>query len=150
LRGAVPIILATFPVLAGVEGAMTVFNTVFFVVVFNSLIPGATIRYLTRRLELESPETPAPLAALEINSTRLLSGELISFFISEPLAVCNMAVSHIPFPEHCSAVLLVRGEELIAPRGSTVLRPGDHVYVFCRPEDKPFIQFLFGRPQEHA
>lgn len=150
LRGAVPIILATYPVLMNVPGAMNVFNIVFFVVVFNSLIPGAMIRYLTRRLELESADVPAPLAALEINSTRLLNGELASFFISEPLAVCNVTISKIPFPDHCSAVLVVRGEELIAPRGSTVLRPGDHVYVFCRHEDKPFIQFLFGRPQEHG
>jgi potassium/hydrogen antiporter len=150
LRGAVPIILASFPVLMGVQGATKVLNIVFFVVVFNSLLPGAMIRFLTRRLEMESSEVPAPLAALEINSTRLLSGELASFFISEPLAVCNVAIARIPFPEHCSAVLVVRGEELIAPRGSTVLRPGDHVYVFCRPEDKPFIQFLFGRPQEHG
>lgn len=150
LRGAVPIILASFPVLMKVEGAMNVLNIVFFVVVFNSFVPGALIRFLTRRLEMESSEVPAPLAALEINSTRLLNGELASFFISEPLAVCNVTISKIPFPEHCSAVLVVRGEELIAPRGSTTLRPGDHVYVFCRSEDKPFIQFLFGRPQEHG
>ncbi|MEP0843443.1 MAG: potassium/proton antiporter, partial [Phycisphaerae bacterium] len=120
------------------------------VVVFNSFIPGATIRWLTRRLELEAPEVPAPLAALEINSTRLLNGELMSFFVAEPLAVCNARISQIPFPASSSAVLLVRGEELIAPRGSTVLRAGDHVYVFCRTEDKPFILFLFGRPQEHG
>jgi cell volume regulation protein A len=150
LRGAVPIILASFPVLMGVAGAMKVFNIVFFVAVFNSLVPGAMIRFLTRRLGMESSDVPAPLAALEINSTRLLNGELASFFITEPLAVCNVAVSRVPFPEHCSAVLVVRGEELIAPRGSTVFKPGDHVYVFCRPEDKPFIQFLFGRPQEHG
>jgi len=149
LRGAVPIVLATFPVLAGVDPQLKVFNTVFFVVVANSLIPGTTIRFLTRRLGLESPDSPTPLAALEINSTRLLSGELVSFFISELLAVCNVPISSVPFPERCSAVLVVRGEELIAPRGKTVLLPGDHVYVFCRPEDKPFIQFLFGRPQEH-
>lgn len=150
LRGAVPIILATFPVLAGVPGAMNVFNIVFFVVVCSSIIPGATLRWVTRRLGLEAPEVPSPVAALEINSTRLLNGELLSFFITEPLAVCNVPVNQIPFPPHCSAVLLVRGEELIAPRGSTVLRPGDHVYVFCRTEDKPFIQLIFGRPEEHT
>lgn len=150
LRGAVPIILATFPVLSKVPGDMKVFNLVFFVVVFNSIIPGASIRWLTRRLKLEAPDEPSPLAALEINSTRLLNGELLSFFVSDVLAVSNVAIARIPFPKEASAVLLVRGEELIAPRGSTVLRPGDHVYVFCRTEDKPFILFLFGRPQEHG
>ncbi len=150
LKGAVPIILSTFPVLTGVPGAERIFNLVFFVVVVNWIIPGATIRWVTRRLQLEAPETPNPLAALEIHSTRLLNGELMSFFVSEPLAVCHVPVGKIPFPPGSSAVLLVRGEQLIAPRGSTVLRPGDHVYVFCRPEDTPFVQFLFGRPQEHG
>lgn len=150
LKGAVPIILATFPVLAGVPEGMKVFNIVFFVVVCSALIPGATIRYFGRRLGLEAMEAPPPIAALEINSTRLLNGELMSFSISEPLAVCEVPLSKIPWPASSSAVLLVRGEELIAPRGSTVLHPGDHVYIFCRTEDRPFIQFLFGRPEEHA
>lgn len=148
LRGAVPIILAVFPVLAGVAGASRVFNIVFFVVVVSSLIPGATIRFVTRKLGLTAPEIPSPPAALEINSTRPLSGELISFYITEPLAVCNARISQIPFPPHSSAVLLVRGEDVLAPRGTTVLQPNDHIYVFCRSEDKPFLQFLFGRPQD--
>jgi cell volume regulation protein A len=45
-------------------------------------------------------------------------------------------------------VLIVRGDELLAPRGNTVLLPGDHVYVFCRPEDRPFVGLLFGRMEE--
>jgi len=148
LKGAVPIILATFPVLAGVPEGMKVFNIVFFVVVCSALVPGATIRYFARRLRLESPEAPPPVAALEINSTRLLNGELMSFAITEPLAICNVPISKVPWPPNSSAVLLVRREQLLAPRGSTVLQPGDHIYVFCRTEDVPFIQFLFGRPTE--
>lgn len=150
LKGAVPIILATFPVLAGVPEGMKVFNLVFFIVVCNAIIPGTTIRWLTRRWDMESQEAPPPVAALEINSTRLLNGELMSFTISEPLAVSNVPLSKIPWPQNSSAVLLVRGEELIAPRGSTVLLPGDHLYIFCRTEDRPFIQFLFGRAEEHV
>jgi potassium/hydrogen antiporter len=45
-------------------------------------------------------------------------------------------------------MLVVRGTELIAPRGATVLLPGDHVHVFCRREDRPFVELLFGRPSE--
>lgn len=148
LRGAVPIILATFPVVSGVPGAMKVFNIVFFVVVMSALLPGVTIRWLTRRLGLEAPETPVPPALLELNSTRALKGELVSFFITEPLAVCNAALSQIPFPPESAAVLVIRDGDLLAARGSTVLCAGDHVYVFCRPEDKPFIELLFGHPQQ--
>ena len=72
LRGAVPIILATFPVLSGVPGAQRVFDIVFFIVVVNALLPGATIRWLTRRWQLNIDQRPAPPAALEINSHRPL------------------------------------------------------------------------------
>ncbi len=148
LRGAVPIILATFPVLSGVPGAMKVFNIVFFIVVMSALLPGVTIRWVTRRMRLEAEGTPAPPAVLEVNSTRALNGELISFFITESLAVCDATLAEVPFPPDAAAALVIRGEELVAARGSTQLRRGDHVYVFCRPEDKAFIELLFGRPQQ--
>ena len=65
LRGAVPIVLATYPVLAGAPGAARVFDVVFFVVVVNALVPGATVPWLTRRLGLESGEPPLLVLALE-------------------------------------------------------------------------------------
>lgn len=148
LRGAVPIILATFPVLSGVEGAGNVFNIVFFVVAMNAVLPGMTIPWATRRFRVDAPETPSPPALLEINSTRPLSGELISFFITEPLAVCGAALADIEFPPAAAAMLVIREGDLVAARGQTVLQPGDHVYVFCRTEDRPYIELLFGRPQQ--
>lgn len=147
LRGAVPIILATFPVMAGVPGANRIFNIVFFIVVANALIPGGTVRWVTRWLDLESHEPPPPPAALEINSTKVLRGELQSFYIDPAVAVANMQVSDIPFPPSSSVLLVVRGDELIAPKGSTTLTPGDHVYLFSPPEDLDFLRLMFGRPQ---
>jgi potassium/hydrogen antiporter len=147
LRGAVPIILATFPVLAGVPGAERVFNVVFFVVLVNAVLPGAALGWVTKRLGLESAAPPPPPASLEITSTRPLQGEVLGFHIDAVSAVCNTAISEIPFPAAAAALLAVRGEELIAPKGNTVLRAGDHIYVFCRPEDRHFILLLFGRPE---
>jgi cell volume regulation protein A len=148
LRGAVPIILATFPVLGGVPGADRLFHIVFFVVVVNAIVPGATLRRATRWAGLLAPDKPPPPAVLEINSRRLLRGELLSFHIDPSLAVCGARLAHVAFPRTASTVLMVRGDEMIAPRGDTELRTGDHVYVLCRPEDRAFIELLFGRPQE--
>lgn len=148
LRGAVPIILATFPVLAAAPGAEMVFNVVFFIVVVTSFVPGAMVPWLTRRYGLESEEPPSPPAVLEIESPALLRGELMSFYIDEELAVAGASISDLPFPEAAAATLIVRGDELIAPRGTTVLVPGDHVYVLMRPEDRAVIQLMFGRPEE--
>ncbi len=147
LRGAVPIILAIFPVLAGAPGAERIFDVVFFIVVVNALVPGATVPWITRRLGLESAEPPAPPAVLEIESRTPLEGELLSFYVDEALAVVGVPIAELPFPDGAAATLIVRGRELIAPKGHTVLIPGDHVYVFARPQDRPYIQLMLGRPE---
>ena len=147
LRGAVPIILATFPVLAGARGAERLFDIVFFIVLINAIVPGATVRWVTRQLGLESAEPPAPSAMLEIESMTPLKGDLLSFYIDDALAVTGASLAELPFPAGAAATLILRDQELIAPKGSTVLQSGDHVYVFSRPEDRPFIQLMFGRPE---
>jgi cell volume regulation protein A len=147
LRGAVPIILATFPVLADAPGASRVFDVVFFIVVVNAIVPGATVPWVTRKLGLESGEPPAPRAVLEIESMQPLEGELLSFHIGGELAVAGVALRELPFPESASVVLIVRGRELLAPKGDTELLVGDHAYVFTRPADLPLVQLMFGRPE---
>ena len=147
LRGAVPIILATFPVLAGAPGAERIFDIVFLIVVVNAIVPGGTVPWVTRWLGLESRDPPPSPAVLQIESMQPLSGELMSFYIDQALPVAGVRIADLPFPEGAAATLIVRGRELIAPKGSTQLLPGDHVYVFARPEDRPFIQLLFGRPE---
>jgi cell volume regulation protein A len=147
LRGAVPIILATYPVLAGAPGASRVFDVVFFVVVVNAFVPGATVPWVTRRLGLESREPPPPRAVLEIESLQPLEGELMSFYVDEALAVAGQPLRALPFPAGASAVLVVRGRALLAPKGDTVLTPGDHVYVITAADNRPMVQLLFGRPE---
>ena len=147
LRGAVPIILATYPILAGVPDAGRLFDVVFFIVVVNAIVPGTTVRAVTRWLRLESADPPAPQAVLEIESMQPLAGELMSFYVDDALAVVGVPMSDLPFPDGSAATLIVRGNELVAPKGATELQPGDHVYVFARPEDRPFIQLMFGRPE---
>ncbi len=148
LRGAVPIVLGTFPILVGVAGAERVFDLVFFVVVVSTLVQGATIRRFARVLGLEVAAPPAPRAVLEIVSTQRLSGEVLSFYVEAASAVAGSRIADLPFPEGSAVMLVVRGRALVAPRGPTVLQPGDHVYVFASPEEKGFLQLMFGRPEE--
>jgi cell volume regulation protein A len=147
LRGAVPIVLATVPVLAGAPGAGRIFHLAFFIIVVTALVPGGTVPWVTRRLGLASSAPPPPRALLEIDARRPLGGELMSFYVSDAVAVANLSIADLPFPDRASVTLVVRGDELVAPRGDTVLRPGDHVYVFAQPEDRPFVQLIFGRPE---
>ena len=147
LRGAVPIILATFPVLAGAPGAARIFDVVFFIVVVNAVIPGGTVPWVTRRLGLEAREPPAPKAVMEVESVQPLKGRLASFYIDEALAVSGVHIADLPFPEGAAATMIVRGDDIIAPKGNTILQSGDHVYVLMRPEDEPMILLMFGRPE---
>jgi cell volume regulation protein A len=120
---------------------------VFFIVVVNAIIPGGTVPWVTRKLGMESPEPPAPTAVLEIESIQPLSGRLSSFYIDDALAVAGVMLAELPFPEGAAATMIVRGSNIIAPKGSTVLEVGDHVYVLMRPEDEPTILLMFGRPE---
>jgi cell volume regulation protein A len=116
--------------------------------VVSAILPGATVSWLSRRLRLTSSAPPPPKAVLEINSTQMLDGEVLSFYIDEALPVCFTALADVPFPAGAAAMLVVRGGELVAPKGDTTLLPGDHAYLFCRREDRAFLELLFGRPEE--
>jgi potassium/hydrogen antiporter len=148
LRGAVPIILSIFPVILGVEGAETLFHVVCAMVVLNTLVPGATVRWITDKLGLTADEPPPPSAVLEVQSTQLLDGELKSYYIDAASAACGARIADLPFPEGSSALLVVRGRELLAPRGDTQLKTGDHLHVFYKPQHEALMQLLFGRSEE--
>jgi potassium/hydrogen antiporter len=147
LRGAVPIVLAIFPVLAGYSEGETVFDIVFVIVVLNALIPGSTVRYATRLFKLEEAAPPQPMAVMQVEAAQPLNAELISFYITPAIAAAHVTLADLPFPEGAAVSMIVRGNDLIPPKGSTMLEPGDHVYVITRSEDLGEIQLLFGKPQ---
>lgn len=148
LRGAVPIVLSTFPLLAGAPGSERIFLVVFFIVVVSTILPGSTVAWTTRWLGLETKEPPTPPAVLNIESRQELTGELLSFYVDDELAVTGARLADLSLPDGTAVTLLIRGLDLIPPRGSTVIMPGDHVYIVCRPEDRGFVQLLFGHPEE--
>lgn len=145
LRGAVPIVLATIPIMAGIPSAERVFDVVFFIVVVSTIIPGASIIPFTRRLGLVDEKPPPPSASIEMHSRARLSGDIRVYRLQPPATACGAALSELALPEHATVLLVVRGEELIPARGRTRLEAGDFVYVFRQPEDEAPIRVLFGR-----
>lgn len=148
LRGAVPILLATFPVLAGVPGAEHLFHLVFFIVVVNALVPGATIRWAARLLGMESDAVQRPQPVLEINAIEQLPIQIISFRLDHAAMVTDMAAGTLPLPKGADILLLIREREVIPVDDHTTLRAGDHVHVMLRPEDKHAVELLFGLREE--
>jgi cell volume regulation protein A len=150
LRGAVPIVLATYPVFMGTPGAERLFSLVFFVVVVSVVLQGGTIARLTRAFGLESAEAPPPAAAVEIASLAPLAGAIRSFHVDEAVAAAGAMIRDLPFPEGSRVMLIVRDRELVPPKGTTLLQPGDHVFVLSRPEDEGTLSLIFGRPAPDA
>jgi len=147
LRGSVPIVLAIFPLMAGVSGAERVFDIVMILVIVNAIVPGSTVRAATRKFGLEEEAPPPPPAVLQIEAAQPLDAELLSFYVSPALAVAGAQLADLDFPEGAAVSMIVRGDSLIPPKGSTVLEPGDHVYVITRREDLGEIHLMFGKPE---
>jgi cell volume regulation protein A len=120
---------------------------VFVVVVLNALVPGSTVRLAIKLFGLESDTPPAPMAVMEVEAAQPLNAELISFYVTPAIAAAGVSLADLPFPEGAAVSMIVRGNDLIPPKGSTIVEPGDHVYVITRSEDIREMQLLFGRPE---
>ncbi len=144
LRGAVPILLATYPVLAGVEGASELFHLVFFVVVVNALIPGATVRFAADWFQVERSGLARPTPVLEINAIEALPVQIISFRLDPAALVTGHRAAALPLPEGASVLLLVRGQQALAVGPDTILEADDHVHIMVAPEHKRAVELMFG------
>lgn len=145
LRGAVPVVLATYPVLVGVPGGDRLFNIVFFVVVVSAVVQAGSVPFATRLMGLEQVAPPPPQASVEIASMQTHQSRIGCYHIDARAAVAGVTIAEVPFPQDAAIMLIVRGDQLVPPRGAVKLEPGDHVYVFCKPEDEPAVALWFGQ-----
>jgi cell volume regulation protein A len=148
LRGAVPIILAAYPVVRGVPGGDALFHLVFFVVLVNSFVPGATVAWFARRLGLAQAPHVEPMAAIELVSLRDFPGEFVWYRVASASAVADSFVRDLALPDGCLVTLVVRGREVVVPRGSTQLQTDDEVCLFATPESRPWLDLIFGGGEE--
>jgi cell volume regulation protein A len=151
LRGAVPIILATFPIIKGMPSGDRIFHLVFFVVVVSAVIPGASIIPVALRSGLAKRSKPAPGAALELHLMKKLDRELLEFTIEADSPVRGRNLREVPLPDSTAIVLIVRADEPVAARGSTSLKTDDRLYIVCPPQDLKAVRCCFdARPRADA
>jgi len=136
LKGAVPIILATFPLLAGIEDSHQIFNVVFFVVLTSALIQGATIPMLANKLGLNGPKKTTPMQSLELISLGKADAEMIEYEMESESAIVGKTLMEIPFPEGTLVNAIIRHGKLIAPTGNTVIMAGDFLYILSGRKNK--------------
>ena len=134
LRGAVPIWLATLPVIAGVEGSGLLFNDIFFVVVISTLLQGFTFEPLAQRLGLTTGEAALPEPVVETGMIQELGGDVLAIRIAPGDAADGRMVKELGLPRQALVSVIVRDGQAVLPRGSTVIAGGDELHVLVRRE----------------
>jgi cell volume regulation protein A len=142
LRGAIPIWLATFPVVAGVAESRQIFDVVFFVVLTSTLVQGATIEPLARLLGVTSSEPALPQPVADVGVVRELGGELISWRVREGDAAAGLLVRELGLPREALVHLIVRDGRAIAPRGSTRVEAGDELHLLVQEQRREEVEGL--------
>lgn len=152
LRGAVPVILATIPLAAGIPGAGMIFNVTFFAVVISVLVQSTLMPPLARKLGRLEAESADASVSLELTALRETGQELLGYLVEPDSAAAGQPIRQLPLPADALVVLVVRGKDVIPPRGSTVLVPRDQVYVLNGVNYRRVVAELFTtrRPDEAA
>lgn len=129
LRGAVPIILATFPLLAGVPNAGIIFNVAFFIVLTSILIQGTTLPLVARLLKVDTEVRPGGSMPLTYTPTGAGKNDLAEIVVPRGSSVVGKRIVDLDFPPEALIVLIHRGNEYIIPRGATVIEAGDAIQI---------------------
>ena len=146
LRGAVPVVLATFPVLADdVPHDKQFFNIVFFAVLLSTLLQGTTIDVVARRLGVTSDEVHGPERIIEVGRVRELGGDVVEHLVRPGDAAAGALLRDLGLPRDALVSLIVRGDEVLLPRGSTRIEPGDRMHVLVRREVRDELPRILDR-----
>ena len=145
LRGAVPVVLATFAVIDGVPHSLEFFNIVFFAVLISTLLQGATFEPLAKRLGLTTSEPALPRPLAEAGTIRRLGAEILEYPIGPGDAISGARVRDLALPRDAVVNVIVRGDEAVPPRGSTGLRAGDVIHVLVRADTASHVRDLTER-----
>jgi cell volume regulation protein A len=134
LRGAVPVVLATFPVIAHVSHSIEFFNIIFFAVLVSTIVQGTTFQPLARRLEVTTTEAALPAPLIESGAISRLGAEVVQFVVEPGHAAAGRRVRELSLPRDALLNVIIRGDQALPPRGSTRVEPGDHLHILVRQE----------------
>jgi len=145
LRGAVPVVLATFPVISHVPHSLEFFNIVFFAVVISTILQGTTFEPVAYALGTTSAEPALPRPLAETGTIRGLGAEVVEYVVGPDDAIAGRLVRELGLPRQALVSVIVRGDRAIPPRGSTRVQAGDRLHVLVRQEVAEEFEALIER-----
>jgi len=148
LRGAVPIVFATYPLLAGIEKANAIFNIVFFISVSSVLVQGTTLSVVANWLKISLPDKAKPVSEIDKLISDMPKSSLQEFEILPETHADNKRIVDLKFPSAAFIIMIKRGQEFIRPGGSTQLLAGDTLMVLADSQDDfDHVKECLYRPQ---
>ena len=129
LRGAVPIVFATYPLLQGVEKSAMIFNIVFFIVLASVILQGTTIPIVAKWLYLFKPVKLKTRYPLELEMSDNFKNELFEIEIKESSNAVGRQILQLKFPKTSLIVLINRNDKYIMPSGTTTIVQGDKLLI---------------------
>lgn len=148
LRGAVPIVLATYPAAAGLPIGEEIFNLVFFAVLLSVLVQGSTLGFFARLLKISVPSRPRPLFNLELVTMAHTDYDLVVIELPDPKGTPGPRLRDLQLPEGAVIVLITRGKDVILPKGNARLEGWDHVTVLAHAPDEDRVREALLQPFE--
>lgn len=140
LRGAVPIVLATYPAAAGLAIGNEVFNLVFFAVILSILVQGSSLGAVARAFKLSVPARPSPLFKLELFTMAHSDYDLMTVDMPDPQGAEGPRLRDLRLPAGAVIILITRGHEVILPKGEARLLGWDQVTVLGHAPDEEAIR----------
>lgn len=150
LRGAVPIVLATYPAAAGLPGSERIFNLIFFAVLLSVIIQGSTLGKLAKWLKVSVPSRPKPLMSLELHTMAHTDYDLLVLDVPEGDGKEGPRIRDLALPDGAVIAMISRMGEIIIPKGNTRLQAWDQVSILAHAKDVENIQSHVGRMLEHG
>lgn len=140
LRGAVPIIFATYPYVAGVPGANEIFNIVFFITIVSLIVQGSSVPYVAKLLGLVAESGEHKDFAVEMPEDVAVTSELL---VSEGLLGNGRCLCDIPMPEDTMVMMVKRDKKFFIPNAKTELKAGDKLLIVAGKEEE--LKEAYGR-----